>query len=150
MLVIGPHWQTLICVWAVGADSISARNVRVPIGASGTPPPTNQPYVSSNNPNSKHVHTDTQTQRPPCVKGAPAKRVGDCDLAYQSTCPRVRPNPSVTAAAVPPAYASGPSVAARHLPALWGVTLYTREALVPALFRGGFCVFSQILQKTKG
>ena len=31
--------------------------------------------------------------------------------------------------AVPPAYASGPSVAARHLPTLWGVTLYTREAL---------------------
>ena len=28
-----------------------------------------------------------------------------------------------------PAYASGPSVAARHLPTLWGVTLYTREAL---------------------
>ena len=111
----------------------------------------------------------------------------------------------------------GPSVAARHLPTLWGVTLYTRgphsapailatvgasiarpqnltlppnspgehcsplrppypwgvgrglasslppchyyglilrppnsKLLSPALFRGGFCVFSQILQKTKG
>ena len=30
---------------------------------------------------------------------------------------------------MPPAYASGPSVAARHLPTLWEVTLYTREAL---------------------
>ena len=30
-------------------------------------------------------------KRPPCVKGAPAKRVGDCDLAYQSTCPAYAP-----------------------------------------------------------
>ena len=32
--------------------------------------------------------TSTRTQRPPCVKGAPAKRVGDCGLAHTSACPR--------------------------------------------------------------
>ena len=32
--------------------------------------------------------TPTRTQRPPCVKGAPAKRVGDCGLARTSACPR--------------------------------------------------------------
>ena len=50
------------------------------------------------------------------------------------TLPENRPAPVISqslrhGSAVPPAYASGPSVAARHLPTLWGVTLYTREAL---------------------
>ena len=46
-------------------------------------------------------------KRPPCVKGAPAKRVGDCDLAHKSTYPRTRSNPSVTAYAVPPPFTQG-------------------------------------------
>ena len=57
------------------------------------------------------------------------------------TLPENRPAPVISqslrhGSAVPPAYASGPSVAARHLPTLWGVTLYTREAL--EYRRGGF------------
>ena len=40
MLVIGLHRQAPIYVQAVGADSISARNIRATTGASGTPPPT--------------------------------------------------------------------------------------------------------------
>ena len=40
MLVIGPHRQAPIYVQAVGADSISTRNIRATTGASGTPPPT--------------------------------------------------------------------------------------------------------------
>ena len=62
--------------------------------------------------------------------------MGDCDLTGTTQHAHTRSNPSVTACAVPLAYASGPSVAARHLPTLWGVTLYTREAL--EYRRGGF------------
>ena len=69
------------------------------------------------------------TKGPLVQRGLRRWAVGDCDLAHISVYPRTRSNPSVTAYAVPPAYASGPSVAARHLPTLWGVTLYTREAL---------------------
>ena len=50
------------------------------------------------------------------------------------TLPGNRPAPVISQSLRPcgaPAYASGPSVAARHLPTLWGVTLYTREAFRP-------------------
>ena len=40
-------------------------------------------------------------------------------------------NPPVCAIAQPPLTRPDPSVAARHLPTLWGVTLYTRGPLGP-------------------
>ena len=68
-------------------------------------------------------------KRPPCVKGAVT--VGDWGivtlLIHRPTL--VRSQSLRHGYAVPPAYASGPSVAARHLPTLWGVTLYTGETL---------------------
>ena len=44
MLVIGPHRQAPIYVQAVGADSISTRNIRATTGASGDAAPYTQPY----------------------------------------------------------------------------------------------------------
>ena len=65
-------------------------------------------------------------QRPPCVKGAVTE--GDWGIV---TLPIHRLTLARSQSLRPcgaPAYALGPSVAARHLPTLWGVTLYTREA----------------------
>ena len=54
MLVIGLHRQAPIYVQAVGADSISARNIRATTGASGTPPSTRN----------RTVHAGANTVRP--------------------------------------------------------------------------------------
>ena len=40
MLVIGPHRVVAYLRFIVGADSISARKLRVSAGVLGTPPPT--------------------------------------------------------------------------------------------------------------
>ena len=70
-----------------------------------------------------------EPKRPPCVKGAgcaAAQTEGLRPYGYNPTRPYTLQSLRPCGA---PAYASGPSVAARHLPTLWGVTLYTREAL---------------------
>ena len=51
---------------------------------------------------------------------------------------------------MPPAYASGPSVAARHLPTLWGVTLYTREVLPGEHCSPLQCTFSTVWAPLRG
>ena len=69
------------------------------------------------------THADTRTQRPPCVKGAPPKAVGDCDLARKSTYPR-----NIT---IPPSRLRR------------ATSLYTREAL-RVVRRGAQCAPVQL------
>ena len=66
-------------------------------------------------------------QRPPCVKGAVTE--GDWGIVTLREQVELLARPQSLRPCGAPAYASGPFVAARHLPTLWGVTLYTREAL---------------------
>ena len=71
-------------------------------------------------------------KRPPCVKGAPAKRVGDCDLAHKSTYPRTRSNPSVTAYAVPPPFTQGRLCTREALRGDASIAPYTRTERLPS------------------
>ena len=71
----------------------------------------------------------THEIKAPLCKGGSREAGGGLRPCEGKSIPGQDHNLSVSADALPPAYASDPSVAARHLPTLWGVTLYTREAL---------------------
>ena len=63
----------------------------------------------------------------PCVKGGAPQGRRDCDITRAG---RVSGKATIPqSASLTPLTRPGPSVAARHLPTLWGVTLYTREPL---------------------
>ena len=115
-------------------------------GASGTPPPTSHHCKgcrgeqcspgefggSARSSERMQASAPTATAKPPLCKGrwhgvSRDGGIGACAGALG--CIRKTTIPQ-SALRLTPLTRPGPSVAARHLPTLWGVTLYTREPLL--------------------